>query len=170
MDQDNLCYRGDDCEQANQGQQIVGKDNEAKGFNDQSDNLALSTSGTGNGTTPPPTSPTGTLTVVKEVVCRANGGTPNEAAVCAFAVNSPNFPEPSDYQITVTGNNPSPPNFQGISTGTPVTIGPGAYTVDETIASTAAIQTELHATSVITTTALPDGETVPLTLVPIRIS
>ena len=52
QDQDNFCYRGDDCEQANQGQQIVGKDNDAKGFNDQSDNLAASTSagtGTGNG-------------------------------------------------------------------------------------------------------------------------
>ncbi len=52
LDQDNFCYRGDDCEQANQGQQIVGKDNDAKGFNDQSDNLAISTSasGAGNGT------------------------------------------------------------------------------------------------------------------------
>ena len=55
QDQDNFCYRGDDCEQANQGQQIVGKDNDAKGFNDQSDNLAISALGTGNGTTPTPT-------------------------------------------------------------------------------------------------------------------
>ena len=57
MDQDNFCYRSDDCEQANQGQQIVGKDNEAKGFNDQSENLALTTlgAGAGNGTTPTPT-------------------------------------------------------------------------------------------------------------------
>jgi hypothetical protein len=39
MDQDNFCYRGDDCQQANQGQQIVGEDNEAKGFNDQSANI-----------------------------------------------------------------------------------------------------------------------------------
>ncbi len=31
--------RGQDCEQANQGQQIVGKDNEATGFNDQSVNF-----------------------------------------------------------------------------------------------------------------------------------
>jgi hypothetical protein len=43
MDQDNFCYRGDNCEQANQGQQIIGEDNDAKGFNDQSDNLDLST-------------------------------------------------------------------------------------------------------------------------------
>ena len=63
QDQDNFCYRGDDCEQANQGQQIVGKDNDAKGFNDQSENLAVSAAaagagngtGTGNGTTPTPT-------------------------------------------------------------------------------------------------------------------
>src|SRR5678810_210207 len=49
LDQDNFCYRGDDCEQANQGQQIVGKDNDAKGFNDQSNNLPLITPGTGVG-------------------------------------------------------------------------------------------------------------------------
>ncbi len=53
LDQDNFCYRGDDCEQANQGQQIVGKDNEAKGFNDQSDNLSVElAAGNGTGTTP----------------------------------------------------------------------------------------------------------------------
>ena len=50
LDQDNFCYRGEKCQQANQGQQIVGRDNEAKGFNDQSENLAASTSaGTGTG-------------------------------------------------------------------------------------------------------------------------
>jgi hypothetical protein len=61
QDQDNLCYRGDDCEQANQGQQIVGENNDAKGFNDQSDNLqalpsigAGAGAGEGNGTTPTP--------------------------------------------------------------------------------------------------------------------
>ncbi len=50
QDQDNFCYRGDECQQANQGQQIVGEDNDAKGFNDQSDNLATvvnSTNSTG---------------------------------------------------------------------------------------------------------------------------
>src|SRR4051812_20160745 len=52
MDQDNFCYRSDDCQQANQGQQIVGKDNDAKGFNDQSDNSEASdntTESTGGG-------------------------------------------------------------------------------------------------------------------------
>ena len=41
QDQDNFCYRSDNCNQANQGQQVVGKDNDAKEFNDQSDNIAL---------------------------------------------------------------------------------------------------------------------------------
>ena len=44
QDQDNFCYRGIECQQANQGQQIIGEDNDAKGFNDQSDNLELSES------------------------------------------------------------------------------------------------------------------------------
>src|SRR5215212_9444749 len=39
MDQDNFCYRSDGCKQANQAQQIVGKENEAAGFNDQSKNV-----------------------------------------------------------------------------------------------------------------------------------
>jgi hypothetical protein len=39
-DQENLCVRGDeDCEQANEGQQVIGRDNVAKGFNDQSANV-----------------------------------------------------------------------------------------------------------------------------------
>ena len=47
MDQDNTCYRGDECQQANQGQQIIGEDNDAKGFNDQSDNLSALENATG---------------------------------------------------------------------------------------------------------------------------
>jgi hypothetical protein len=42
LDQDNFCYRGENCQQANEGQQIVGKDNEANGFNDQSKNVQQS--------------------------------------------------------------------------------------------------------------------------------
>jgi hypothetical protein len=42
LDQDNFCYRSDGCQQANQGQQIVGKDNDANGFNDQSINVPQS--------------------------------------------------------------------------------------------------------------------------------
>jgi hypothetical protein len=42
LDQDNFCYRSDNCNQANQAQQIVGDGNEATGFNDQSDNISVS--------------------------------------------------------------------------------------------------------------------------------
>jgi hypothetical protein len=42
MDQDNFCFRDSDCKQANQGQQIIGENNEITGFNDQRDNLKVS--------------------------------------------------------------------------------------------------------------------------------
>jgi hypothetical protein len=42
LDQDNFCYRSDNCQQSNQAVQIIGDDNEAIGFNDQSDNLSSS--------------------------------------------------------------------------------------------------------------------------------
>jgi hypothetical protein len=53
--QDNLCATGEECQQANEGQQATGKDNDATGFNDQSNNgqpSAGTGSGNGDGTTP----------------------------------------------------------------------------------------------------------------------
>ena len=41
LDQDNLCYRSPECQQANDAQQIEGSDNEATGFNDQSKNFDI---------------------------------------------------------------------------------------------------------------------------------
>ncbi len=79
MDQDNFCYRGDDCQQANQGQQLAGKDNEAKGFNDQSANLSIefvadNGTGTDNGNG------------------NGNGGTPQEeCALCLANVDLRSF-------------------------------------------------------------------------------
>ena len=49
LDQDNFCYRSDNCNQANQAQQIVGDGNEVTGFNDQSDNLSISEDETAEG-------------------------------------------------------------------------------------------------------------------------
>jgi hypothetical protein len=51
QDQDNTCYRGDECQQANQGQQVIGEDNDAKGFNDQSDSLSTAVSGNSTNST-----------------------------------------------------------------------------------------------------------------------
>ena len=99
----------------------------------------------------------GTLTVTKQVVCREN---PENRGVCDFAITSANFPGPEDYPITVTGNNPDPSNFPGSITGTPVEISPGEYTITEEQASTSALQTQLSATSIITTTTA-NGDCTP---------
>jgi cytoskeletal protein RodZ len=127
QDQDNFCYRGDDCEQANEGQQIVGKDNEAKGFNDQSLNVQQAATATptatptatsnqppNQNTTQPPT-PTTTLNICKTVV--------NQAPEATF--------QPSDFTFTFsTLANPS--TFQGNNEGcTAVTVAPGTFSFKE---------------------------------------
>ena len=122
QDQDNLCYRGDDCQQANQGQQIVGKDNEAKGFNDQSDNVPLSAlgagTGTGNGTTPTPTPTptTGTFSVCKVVINKSG-----------LVVN------PSNFTFTFTSEGADPAEFPGSADCTKVTVPEGQYNFKEAI-------------------------------------
>ncbi len=61
LDQDNVCYRGNEsCTQANGGQQIIGKDNDAVGFNDQSNNAPQSTPSTA---TPTPSTATPTTCI-----------------------------------------------------------------------------------------------------------
>jgi hypothetical protein len=102
----------------------------------------------------------GILTVFKIVQCESNGGSPDNNAVCNYAINSNNFPGPEDYQITVTGNDPDPSSFSGSSTGTPVSLGSGDYTVDETLANTATLQAELNAASIITQTTA-EGDCTP---------
>lgn len=70
------------------------------------------------------------LTVIKEVKCESDFGTPSDEAVCQFAQATAAFPDSSDFPITVTGNNPNPSQFPGSATGITVTIGAGDYTVD----------------------------------------
>lgn len=71
------------------------------------------------GPTEPPTEPpaTGTLKVIKVLRC------PSEGITC---------PDPEEFGIEVTGNNPVPPSFQASSTGVDVKLEPGEYSVDET--------------------------------------
>ena len=64
LNQENLCNKSDGCKQANEGQQITGKDNVVWGFNDQSENLnsetiPLSTGTNGTTDTPGSSSPPG---------------------------------------------------------------------------------------------------------------
>jgi YVTN family beta-propeller protein len=60
------------------------------------------------------TSQPGTLLVTKQVVNEGGGDA-----------------EPSDFTITVDGNNPTPSSFDGSSSGTSVTLRPGSYSVTE---------------------------------------
>ena len=103
LGQDDLCYKGDGCEQANEGQQIEGKDNEASGFNDQSKNIQQQPAGLSS---PTPPLQTGTLLVTKNVTCP-------DGFSC---------PQPSDFTIHVTGTtgngNPRPSSFAGSEGGT----------------------------------------------------
>ena len=120
--QDNLCYRDDGCEQANGGQQITGKDNEASGFSDQSKNAQQEQHQQPVGVSNlPPSTPqqTGSLLVTKNITCP-------DGFDC---------PAPSDFTMRVTGTqgngNPSPSSFAGSEEGTTVTLNLGEYNVTE---------------------------------------
>lgn len=63
-----------------------------------------------------------TLNVIKIVQCEENGN----PVLCENLA-------PEDFTITVTGNNPSPSQFQDSSQGTLVTLGVGDYFIDENI-------------------------------------
>jgi hypothetical protein len=52
-------------------------------------------------------------------------------SVCKETFNEPDF-SPEDFVFTVTGNNPSPAQFEGDASCVDVTIGPGEYAVSET--------------------------------------
>jgi hypothetical protein len=93
LDQDNTCYRSDGCQQANEGQQIVGEDNKATGFNDQSDNISPSSSSdAGPAVTPSSSSDAGPAV------------TPSSSSDAGPAVASPDNGACDNGQVGVTGN------------------------------------------------------------------
>jgi hypothetical protein len=116
MDQENLCYRANTCRQSNTGQNTLGNDNSVTGFADQSDNIKQSISPTtptsANKTTPTPAPTNASLTVIKIVSGRTTATS-------------------SNFTMHVTGNNPTPANFAGSTTGIDVTLGAGAFAVTE---------------------------------------
>ena len=76
---------------------------------------------------------TGSLSVTKTVTC-----TPAIASLqpaCAAIKNGTGLPTgqitPNDFNITVTGNNPNPSQFNGSSTAVVVTLDPGPYNVTD---------------------------------------
>jgi hypothetical protein len=122
MNQENLCYRDNTCRQSSVGQNTLGNDNSVTGFDDQSDNIqkapplaAIPGNVTTRITTPTSTT-TATLTVIKIV----SGNT---------------TATPSNFTMHITGNNPTPANFEGSSAGIVVTLDPGPYSVTETAPS-----------------------------------
>lgn len=69
---------------------------------------------------------TSTLQIAKAIPCFTTG--PGQEDVCSaiFEAITPNL-----FDITVSGNNPNPSNFEGTITQTEVTIGPGNYQISE---------------------------------------
>ncbi len=118
------------------------KDTECENENELNNSLNILNEETEGGT--------GQLTVIKEVTCQVdpngNGFTgtvlDDHAAVtniqyvpmgisCDSEVVSSQI-EPQDFEFTVTGNNPNPSQFAGSDSGVVVTLGTGAYDVQET--------------------------------------
>jgi hypothetical protein len=111
--QDNVCVRGEDCEQGNQDQQIACKDNEADGFNDQSANVQSPGAQPTPSVTPPTT---GTLNVCKTVVDNTGSGPLPSASASAF-----------------TSEGADPAEFTGRADCTTVTLPAGQYNFGESI-------------------------------------
>jgi len=82
----------------------------------------------------------------------SSDGDPSDQEVCDFAEQSTNLPNPEDYEITIIINNPSHSNFPGSTSKTTVLLGARGYTVED-LASTDDLQTQLGATSIITSTS-----------------
>jgi hypothetical protein len=74
-----------------------------------------------------------TLAVTKTVACTTTSASLQPA--CDVIVEGTGFPNlqitPNQFNITVTGNNPNPSQFNGSSTAVVVTLDPGPYNVSD---------------------------------------
>jgi len=82
----------------------------------------------------------------------SSDGDPSDQEVCDFAEQSTNLPNPEDYEIILIANNPGHSNFSGSTSRTTVLLCAGGNTVED-LASTDDLQTQLGATSIITSTS-----------------
>lgn len=62
--------------------------------------------------------------------CVSHGGDPDNEAVCANIFNGL---DPSEFTITVTGENSNPETFTGSTSETEVTLEPGTYAIFESL-------------------------------------
>ena len=73
------------------------------------------------------------MAVTKTVACTTTNA--NLQPACDVIVNGTGFPNlqvtPNQFNITVTGNNPNPSQFNGSSTAVVVTLDPGPYNVSD---------------------------------------
>jgi hypothetical protein len=102
QDQDNFCYRGDDCEQANQGQQVIGKDNAAKGFNDQSDNLPQSNSSASSSPSTSTSTPTSTTPTSTTPSTQPGSGSTTTTNIIPSAISECSIDQTTNIPITRT--------------------------------------------------------------------
>ncbi|MFL6362307.1 MAG: beta-propeller fold lactonase family protein [Nitrososphaeraceae archaeon] len=71
-------------------------------------------------------------TITNEYTASPPGSTTFLDVITNVINNNQGTKKPSDFTITVTGNDPSPSSFSGSSSGTSVTLRPGNYKVTET--------------------------------------
>ena len=71
-------------------------------------------------------------TITNEYTASPPGSTTFLDVITNVINNNQGTKKPSDFTITVTGNDPSPSSFSGSSSGTSVTLRPGSYKVTET--------------------------------------
>ena len=102
QDQDNFCYRGDDCEQANEGQQIVGKDNEANGFNDQSDNIPQSNSSATPSPSTSTSTPTNTTTPSTSPSTQPGAGVTTTTNIIPSTISECSIDQSTNVPVTLT--------------------------------------------------------------------
>jgi hypothetical protein len=136
QDQDNFCYRGNDCQQANEDQQIVGKDNEAKGFNDQSRNIQQQAVTPTQPPTPPPTPPPTQPQTTTPPQTQSPTPTTATLNICKTIYSQPSGAtfQPSDFTFTFYDFPANPNTFQGANEGcTAVTVAPGPYVFAEVV-------------------------------------
>ena len=95
------------------------------------------------------------VTVTKIVRCDSSLGIPSDDSVCQFVLENV---DSNQFNLVVTGNNPSITSFQGSANGTNISIGPGNYTVSETLFDTMDIENQLGETAIVTISTDSNGD------------
>jgi hypothetical protein len=96
-----------------------------------------------------------TLLISKVIRCNSDLGLPSDDAVCQFVLANVH---PSQFTITVSGNNSKPSSFQGSINGTKVSLYPGKYAISETLFDTTNLENQLGETTTGTVSTTATGD------------